>query len=225
MAEVKLVRRWPARGGAVSGIEQIAGPAAGADYRGYSVRLLVVGASTGGPMVLQKILANLPAALPFPIAIVQHMAAGFIDGFVNWLGQSTRFPVRLAAHGATMLPGHAYVAPDGVHLRVREGGRIDLSAEPPVSGLRPAVGVLFQSAAQAYGRHAGAVLLTGMGSDGAHELKHLKDLGAATVIQDKASSVVFGMPGAAELLGAACWTLPPERIAELIARFAARAPD
>jgi two-component system chemotaxis response regulator CheB len=218
MAEVKVVRRWlrpqstrststpPAKNG--NGIFT------------YNIKLVVIGSSTGGPLALQTILANLPHGLPFPILAVQHMATGFAAGFVDWLEQASGFPVQLAAAGEIMHPGRVYMAPDGAQMGVARGGKILVRDDPSENGLRPSVSYLFRSAAQVYGASVAAILLTGMGSDGAQELKHLRDLGAATIAQDQATSVVFGMPGVAQKLDAAAWVLSPEKIAELIARFA-----
>jgi two-component system, chemotaxis family, protein-glutamate methylesterase/glutaminase len=219
MAEVKVVRRWAQTPFAprAQPVPAPIAPVAGGRVR--PVDLIAIGASTGGPAALHALLTQLPANLSFPIVIVQHIAAGFVEGFVEWLVQSTRFPVHLAKQGMTMQPGHAYVAPDRHHLAVGPGGTLLLRDTPPEAGLRPAVGHLFRSVAQVYGGRAGAVLLTGMGADGAAELKQLKDLGAPTIAQDRASCVVFGMPGEAIKRDAATWVLSPEAIAALLVRF------
>lgn len=212
MSEVKVVRRWP-RSGAVH-----RPPVATAlPETGRSASVIAIGASTGGPLVLQSILAGLPANLPVPVLIVQHMAPGFVQSFVEWLQQSTGFPVRLATDGEPMLPGQAYVAPDGVHLGVQRGARLQLSDGPPECGVKPAVSFLFRSLAATMAPHVAAVLLTGMGRDGVDELKRLKQAGALTIAQDEKSSVVFGMPGQAVEAGAVSHVLPPDGIAELLA--------
>lgn len=184
------------------------------------VNLVAIGASTGGPPVLQIILAALPADFPVPILIVQHMASGFTQGFVQWLAQTSSLPVHLAAHGELVRPGHVYVAPDEFQMRVERGGRIALTKDASENGLRPSVSFLFRSVAQVYGRDAVAGLLTGMGRDGADELKVLRDLGAMTFAQDKESSVVHGMPGAAILLNAATLILPSAKIAAVLTNLA-----
>ncbi len=211
MAEVKVVRRWPRRERA-----QEAMPA----RRPAKVAVVALGASTGGPPVLQTILAGLPQNFPAPILIVQHMASGFVQGFAEWLGHSSALPVQLAVHGASMLPGHVYVAPDDFQMKVERGGKIVLSKDEPESGLRPSVSCLFRSLADSYGSESVAVLLSGMGRDGAQELKLLRDLGAFTIAQDKESSVVHGMPGEAIKLDAAQMILPPEKIAPLLRSLA-----
>jgi two-component system chemotaxis response regulator CheB len=176
------------------------------------IQVAAIGASTGGPPVLQKILAGLPQDLPFPVLVVQHIAPGFVGGFVEWLAGASRFPVHIASHGEQPLPGHAYVAPDGFHMGVGSGPRIVLSDHAPEYGLRPSVAYLFRTVAQILGPRAAGVLLTGMGRDGAKELRAMKDRGAITIAQDEESSVVHGMPGEAIKLDAATYVLPPEGI-------------
>jgi two-component system chemotaxis response regulator CheB len=183
------------------------------------VPLLVgIGASTGGPPVLQTLLSSLTREFPAPLLIVQHIARGFLPGMVEWLNQTTGLHVHVAAHGAQATAGHAYIAPDDFHMGVSAAGRLLLSHEPPEGGLRPSVGHLFRSLAQNIGDRAVGVLLTGMGTDGAGELKLLRDRGALTIAQDRETSVVHGMPGAAIQLGAAEHVLAPDRIAALLTR-------
>lgn len=215
MSEVRVVRRWP-RSGEHKGAATPLPLAAAAQ----GVRAIAIGASTGGPLVLQSILGGLPANLAMPLLIVQHMAPGFIESFAEWLAQSTGFPVRLAVDGEAMLPGHAYVAPDNRHMGVRHGARILLSDSAPENGMRPAVSFLFRSLAQTLAPQVAAVLLTGMGRDGVDELMRLKQAGALTIAQDEKSSVVFGMPGQAVEAGAVAHVLPPDAITSLLARLA-----
>ena len=209
MSEVKVVKRWakPQRGEAVSAAEKPSVP----------VKLIAIGASTGGPPVIQTILAALPKNLPVPVLIVQHIAAGFLPGMVEWLKQTTGLPVEMARHGEEALPGHVYLAPDGQQMGIAAGNRIQLGSEPPENGLRPAVSYLFRSVANTCGANAVGVLLTGMGCDGAAELKLMKDKGAVTIAQDAESSIVHGMPGEAIRLGGATHVLPPPRIAATLA--------
>jgi two-component system, chemotaxis family, protein-glutamate methylesterase/glutaminase len=205
MAEVKVVRRWPrARVAAVP-----APPPRGT----AALRLVGIGASTGGPPVLQTILAGLSKDFPVPLLIVQHIAPGFLGGFVDWLNQTSSLNVQIGAHGVLPQPGHAYVAPDDFHMCVDATGRIVLSRAEPDAGLRPSVCSLFRSMARHCGARAVGVLLTGMGKDGAAELKLMRERGAATIAQDRDSSVVHGMPGEAIALGAAMQVLPADRIA------------
>jgi two-component system chemotaxis response regulator CheB len=210
MAEVKVVRRWPrpAPKPTVLPAVQVEVKRAAAE-----IQVVAVGASTGGPVALQTILSGLPKDFPVPVLIVQHMTPGFVRGFTEWLSQSCGFPVHVAAHGDPLLPGHAYVAPDAVQMGVGKEPRIVLSQEVSENGLRPSVSHLFRSVAAVFGRSAVGVLLTGMGRDGAEELKLMKDRGALTIAQDQESAVVHGMPGEAIKLDAATYVLPPERIA------------
>lgn len=212
MSEVKVVRRWP-RFRQAESLPAVSVPT---EFRFHStqtqIRLVAIGASTGGPPVLQTILAGLPRNFPVPVLIVQHIAAGFTQGFVEWLAQSSSLPVRVPAHGQSVFPGEVYVAPDGLHMAVGTDGRVQLMSGEPENGLRPSVACLFRSVAKAYGQNAVGVLLTGMGKDGAWELKLMKEQGAVTIAQDRETSVVHGMPGEAIRLGGATYVLPPEKI-------------
>lgn len=222
MAEVKVVRRWPRRTRAVAPPD--AAPASPAVPPPLAPRLVAIGASTGGPQVLQTILAGLPAAFPLPIAIVQHISPGFTDGFAEWLGHSAAVPVRVARHGMPLAAGCAYVAPEGAHLLVAAeaggGGRLLLAADAPQNGHQPSVSRLFAAVADGFGAAAVGVLLSGMGRDGALELKRMHSCGATTLVQSPETSVVAGMPGEAIKLGAASLVLAPEQIAETLGRLA-----
>lgn len=217
MSEIKVVKRWPKLrrpAAAPSPLPVNGGVAARAE-----IRVVAIGASTGGPAVLQEIFAALPKDLAVPILVVQHMATGFVDNFVKWLSAATGFPARVAVQGEPLLPGQAYFAPDGLHLQVSRELRIALSNDPPENGLRPAVSRLFRSVAETFGNRSVGVILTGMGRDGADDLKLLKMKGAVTVAQDQESSVIFGMPGEAVRIEAAEFVLAPERIAALVAKL------
>jgi two-component system chemotaxis response regulator CheB len=208
MSEIKVVRRWAKAAARLPGIE--------VKRASKSIEVVALGASTGGPLVLKKILAGLGADFPAPVLMVQHMSPGFITGLAEWLQQSAGFPVRVAQDQELIRPGHAYLAPDGYHMVIDRFGRIELNTEAPVNGLRPAIAPLFRSLAERYGPHAVGILLTGMGADGALELAALKAKRALTIAQDKESSVVHGIPGEAIKLGAATYVLAPEQIAELL---------
>lgn len=217
MSEVKVVKRWPsypphpplAKGGRRGG-------GTVPDFS-KDIKLIAIGASTGGPPVIQTILSGLPRGHKIPVLVVQHIAKGFIEGMVEWLNQTTSLQVKIAVDGEYILPGHAYFAPDDFQMGVRSSGRIALSKSDPENGIRPSVSYLFRSAMNTYGGDMVGVLLTGMGKDGAEELKHLKNKGALTIAQDKDSSVVFGMPGEAVKLEAATYVLPPDKIASTLA--------
>lgn len=215
MAEVRVVRRWP-RGTAPPdppAAPDIPEP----DHGKKQIDIVAIGASTGGPVVIQTLLKGLPENFSIPVLIVQHMAGGFIQGFVEWLAQTCSRPVLLGGHGVLIVKGHIYVAPDGHQMGVDAEGRIRLDNPAPENGFAPSVSFLFRSVAKAYGRRTAAVLLSGMGSDGAAELKRLRDAGAATFAQDRESSVIYGMPGEAKRLGAAQYILPPQKIAATLA--------
>ena len=210
MSEVKVVRRWHRTRDAHVAVRQ-------REFNGNGlqrdIQVVAIGASTGGPIALQTILAKLPKDFAAPTLIVQHMAPGFTTGFVEWLNQTTRLSVHLATHGEVMLEGHAYVAADGFQMGVKVPGQIALSHDAPENGLCPSVSYLFRSLAEVYGGRSIGVLLTGMGKDGAAELQSMKARGAVTFAQDVESSVVHGMPGEAIRLEAATYVRPPEKIA------------
>jgi two-component system, chemotaxis family, protein-glutamate methylesterase/glutaminase len=222
MSEVKVVRRWPhllpgKTLPTVSLSAQIQRRTAETE-----MRLVAIGASTGGPPVLRMILSGLPKDFSLPVLIVQHIATGFTQGFVEWLAQSSNLPVQLPVHGQPVVSGRVYVAPDGLHMTVGIDGRISLNTDERENGLRPSVSYLFRSVAKAYGQSAIGVLLTGMGKDGALELKLMKEQGAVTIAQDKETSVVHGMPGEAIRLGGATYVLPPEKISMMLTSLVAR---
>lgn len=219
MAEVKVVRRWrrPAtRPPAPGALDRTVSAA-------RSFRVVAIGASTGGPTVLKSIVTELRRDFPAPVLVVQHIAAGFVDGFTSWLGDTCPLPVQLARAGERLQPGVVYVAPDKFHLGIDASECITLTADSAAGVLCPSVSHLFHSLARTFGSQVIGVLLTGMGRDGADGLLRLKQLGAITIAQDKESSVVHGMPGEAIKLGAADFVLPPAKIAELLTRFAAAA--
>ena len=216
MSEVKVVRRWnKAR------LTPLTVPVRQIDIkRAREVQVVAMGASTGGPVVLQTILSALSKDFLAPVLIVQHIAAGFTVGFVDWLNQTSRLPVHLATHGEAMLSGHVYVAPDGFQMGVRVAGQITLSHDAAEHSLCPSISFLFRSVAEAYGGKTVGVLLTGMGKDGAEELHLMKERGGVTFAQDAESSVVHGMPGEAIKLDAATYVLPPEKIAAALQSLA-----
>ena len=175
--------------------------------------------------MLQTLLSGLPQDFPVPVLIVQHMASGFIHGFVTWMAEATSLYMHVASRSETLLPGHVYVAPDDYHMGVTSALTIALSQEPPEDGARPSVSALFRSVARVFGKRAVGVLLTGMGKDGAEELHTLKRLGAVTIAQDKTSSVVHGMPGEAIRLDAATYVLPLGSIAQVLISLVTRRND
>lgn len=210
MSEVKVVRRWPR----MQNPQPASRPVSmGLLRQSAQTRLVVMGASTGGPPAIEAILAALPKNFPAPILIVQHMSAGFMGGFVQWLNTSSSLPVHIATHGELPLPGHVYIAPDDYQMKVQREGKIVLTKDEPEYGLRPSISYLFRAVAEVYGCSAVAGLLTGMGRDGAKELLLLREKGAVTFAQDKESSIIHGMPGEAIKLDAAMLVLPLDKIA------------
>lgn len=168
-------------------------------------RVVVIGASTGGPGAVREILRSLPSDFPVPILLVLHVSEQFDDSMVEWLGKSAPFTVRHAIEGEHLPPTGrptAVMARANRHLRLRDN-RLWLTDEPERHACRPSVDVLFESVAQELGARAVGCLLTGMGRDGAKGLQALRHAGAITLAQDEASSVVFGMPREAIRLGAA----------------------
>jgi len=177
--------------------------------------VVAIGASTGGPSALREVLGALPADLRAPVLVTQHIADGFVPGLVEWLDSACALRVRVADDGCALEPGTAYLAPTGRDLTL-DGGVVRL-ADPAAGQVHaPSADVLFASVARSCGRDAVGVLLTGMGSDGARGLGALLEAGAATIAQDEATSVVFGMPRAAIELGAAERVLPLGDIAGAI---------
>lgn len=188
----------------------------------FSVLGLV--ASTGGPAALQTLLPALGPEFPLPIVIVQHIMASFHDGFVGWLNDIAPLPVGSATGLHRLQPGHVYVAPADRHLEVC-GNAMSISSGDPVCGQRPSGTVLFQSMAHSLGKEALAVLLTGMGEDGAAGLAAVRDAGGYTIAEHESTAVVYGMPAAAVRRRAVCESIPlhaiAPRIQELVGRRAA----
>jgi two-component system, chemotaxis family, protein-glutamate methylesterase/glutaminase len=176
-----------------------------------TVELIAIGASTGGPKAVETVLQGLGGAPRSAIAVVQHMPEGFTAAFADRLRRTVGFPVAEARDGEMVTVGEARIAPAGRHLTVlrgRDGLLLRVDVEPSGTPHRPSVDVLFRSVARAVGAHAVGVLLTGMGSDGAAGMADLLNAGAHTIAQDEATSVVFGMPRAAIVAGAAREILP-----------------
>lgn len=189
---------------------------------GTTEKIFLIGASTGGTEAIKAVLEQLPANCP-GVLVTQHMPAGFTRSYAERLNRVTGLTVKEAEGNERILPGHVFIAPGDQHLRlIRSGANYmtALSDEPPVNRHRPAVDVLFHSAALAAGRNAIAAILTGMGKDGADGLLAMRQAGAHTIGQDEASSVVYGMPREAFERGAVCEQLPLGQIAAAMVRAA-----
>ena len=178
-------------------------------------KLIFIGASTGGTEATRELLTGLPADCP-AIMITQHMPPGFTTSYAARLDSLCRISVREAADGERVLPGHAYIAPGGLHLSVERSGANYIARVfdgEPVNRHKPSVQVLFESAARTVGPNALGVMLTGMGADGALAMRRMRDAGSWNLVQDEASCVVFGMPKEAIAAGAAHEVLPLKTIA------------
>lgn len=184
------------------------------------IRLVAIGASTGGPGAVRQLLSDLPGGFPVPILLVLHIGEPFDATLADWLDAQTEHRVGFATHGQAIFTGapHVIMAPAGRHLRV-SNGRLYLDDGPERHSCRPSVDVLFESLAPELGGSTAGVLLTGMGRDGANGLLEIRKAGGHTIAQDEATSVVYGMPRAAVELGAARSVLPLELIGGALSRL------
>lgn len=202
---------------ATSGVFGATG-AAGAKGGG-GLRWVAIGASTGGPAAIRELLEEVQPEPPVSFLIVQHIAAGFEAAMAEWLNKELPLDVRLARDAESPRRGAVRLAPAGAHLRLDAGGVLRLDAETPARrGHRPSVDDLFHSCAESFPRQSAGVLLTGMGADGVEGLAALRGAGALTLVQDEASSVVFGMPRVALERGAAELALAPRDLARALAQ-------
>lgn len=188
------------------------------------VRLVAIGASTGGPPALAQVLGGLPADFQPAVLVVQHMADGFIPGLVSWLDSLCALPVVEAEPGRRLPAGVVSIAPSGSNLLVRDGLRACCEPAPKRQFHVPGIDEAFWSVASIVGGEAVGVLLTGMGRDGAAGLKALREKGAVTIGQDEATSAVYGMPAMAWKLGAVQHQLPLPEIAPAVVRVCRGAP-
>lgn len=181
------------------------------------IRYVAVGASTGGPQAVHELLAALPPTPPAAVLVVQHIASGFEEGFAEWLARETGRDVKLAVDGEPAHAATVRIAPGEAHLRLDRDGLVRLDrATPPRGGHRPSADELFASCAAAWPHQTAGVLLSGMGRDGAEGLLALHRAGGLTMVQDEASSVVFGMPKCALELGATTVAHPPRVLGRLL---------
>ncbi|MCK5533775.1 chemotaxis-specific protein-glutamate methyltransferase CheB [bacterium] len=162
------------------------------NLKGFKV--IAIGASTGGPQALLRILSRFPSDFPAGIVVVQHIAAGFTERLVEWLNKSCKISVQVAKDGQKVIPGQALIAANGNHSIIDENGLVKLSKSSPVNGHRPSIDILFSSVASVYKSDTIGIILTGMGKDGVEGMKRIKRSGGKTIAQDKESCVVFGMP-------------------------------
>ena len=179
-------------------------------------KIVAIGVSTGGPHALQYVFSQLPADFPGSILVVQHMPENFTEMFARRLDETSALRVKEAQSGDLLMPGRALICPGSRHLKVKKlplGNVALLSDEPRIRGHRPSADILFRSAAEEFGPQTVAVIMTGMGDDGAQGLLEMKEAGAFTIAQDETSCVVFGMPREAVARGAVDLVLPLEKIA------------
>ncbi|WP_164014480.1 chemotaxis protein CheB [Pyxidicoccus trucidator] len=209
LAQVKAVRQVSTRPLKASREDQPAPP----------FPLVAIAASLGGPKAVSQVLRMIPRGFPAPIAYCQHISEGFTEGLTHWLATETALQVKEAEDSVVMEPGTVYIAPSGSHLLVRPEGRLELDSGPPLRGFRPSCDMLLTSAGEAFGSRCIGVILTGMGRDGARGLKEIRERGGRTIAQDEASSVVWGMPREAVLMGAAQEVLPLDRIGQMLLQW------
>ncbi|SMF31648.1 chemotaxis protein CheB [Pseudogulbenkiania subflava] len=189
--------------------------AAGADPACWDkpIRLVAIGASAGGPAALKVLLGGLNSPCPWPILLVQHIAGGFLDSLRDWLSLQSTLPVHIARPGEPLQPGHLYLSPEAHHLAVSRDLRFRLGRCEPQDTACPSISHLFDGLADELQGEVLAILLSGMGRDGAAALARLKAKGALTLVQQPDSAVVSGMPAAAIELSAACRVQSPETMA------------
>ena len=184
-----------------------------------SDKLLVIGSSTGGPRALNNVVPNLPADLPAPILIVQHMPVGFTKSLADRLNSVSPFEVREAVEGDTLKVGLCLVAPGGFHMEVTDEGTIHLTENPPVHGVRPAVDVTQISVASRFGDRVITAVLTGMGRDGTNGASLIKASGGKVIVEDESTCVVWGMPRSVYEAGVADVMKPIDEIADTIVEY------
>ncbi len=180
------------------------------------IEIIAIGASTGGPPVLQTILSGLNPHFTIPIIVVQHIAAGFLEGMVAWLSKETPLRLKIPKTGDRIEPGHVYFCPEDHQMEITPSKHFMITKIDAHTTVKRPITYLFNSIAKIYGENAAGVLLTGMGNDGAHGLIEMKSKGALTVAQNKETSVVFGMPCEAMNLNAATYILSPVEIASFL---------
>jgi two-component system, chemotaxis family, protein-glutamate methylesterase/glutaminase len=201
-AGIKVFKRSKPKVEALPVYDQPADPLIKEYIHESSSRILAIAASTGGPKALFDLFSSLPPVLPFPVVLVQHISATFVENFAAWLQHATQVNIKIAAEGEVLSANTCYLAPGPVHLTINHPGIIHLDDGPAVNSCKPSADVLFKSLKHVYGSSAAAVVLTGIGEDGANGLLALKKAGAVTMAQDKDSSVAYGMPGRARELHA-----------------------
>jgi two-component system chemotaxis response regulator CheB len=185
----------------------------------HGMRVVVVAISTGGPAALSNFLPAIPADAPLALLIVQHLPAGFTAPLAERLDGLSPFTVREAIDGDRPLPGLALIAPGDRHLDIHGDGRLHVIEGPELNGVRPSADITMKAAARVFGRRTIGVVMTGMGRDGADGIRAIKQAGGTTLVQDQATSVIYGMPRAAVETGCVDRTLPLDRLADALLHF------
>lgn len=196
-------------------------PAQGPAHPAQRVDVVTIGVSTGGPNALEKIIPALPADFPVPTVIVQHMPPVFTKTLAQRLSKLSKIPVHEGAPGDIVRRGGVWIAPGGYHMfldRKIAAVQVQTDQSPPENSCRPAADVLFRSVAKLYGPRSLAVVLTGMGEDGLIGCQAIREAGGQVIVQDEASSVVWGMPGRVAMSGLAHQIVPLENMASEIVR-------
>ena len=186
-------------------------------------KVVAIAASTGGPAALQRICSSLPSAFEAPLLVVQHMSHGFVEGFAQWLGVTADRPVHVVEDGQAIKPNAIYVAPDDWHFGLDRSWRARLDHGAPINGFRPSGSYLLESVSAAHGAAVLAIVLTGMGEDGASALPALHERGGRVWVQDPKTAVVSGMPDAAIATGTVEQVLAVDRIATALGNLSAEA--
>lgn len=218
VSRIRVITHVRARLRAHAGISDAAAPRL---TRATPIEVIAIGASTGGPAAIVEILRAMPAAVAAPVLLVLHINEPFGSAFADWLDRQTHHRVALAATGDALDPSRILMARPDFHMLV-ENQRIHLTRDAERHSCRPSVDVLFESVARSHGAAATGCLLTGMGRDGAQGLLAIRNAGGDTIAQDEATSIVFGMPREAILLGAASRILPLQEIGSALAAVNAR---
>lgn len=213
----RIIGAKPTKSSPAAASSNASSPSPGASLS--SPGLVVMGASAGGPAALSAVLSGLPRDFNAAVLVVQHIDAEFVDHLVSWLASKSELPVRLAREGDSLLPGRVLFAGSEGHLVLKARNRVGHVTDLRKMLYCPSVDMLFDSVCAEYSGRAAAVLLTGMGSDGALGLKHMQEKGFYTLAQDQATSSVFGMPKAAAKLKAAQSILPLDQIAPSLVRM------
>ncbi len=190
-----------------------------APARGMSGRVVVIGASTGGPRAVEEVFLSLPDHLPACVLVTQHMPKGFTRSFAERLNGLSPLYVKEAEDGDSIADGRAYIAPGDYHMLARTDRRLHLNQAPPVQFLRPSVDVTMESLPPIYGSQVVGVILTGMGRDGAKGMAAIKAAGGRTIAQDKSTSTIYSMPRVVFEEGSADYVLPVNRIGESIGKL------